>query len=94
MSKSLEAFFQSYIQIYLMRDVRVLTQVSDEHRFYDFLRAVAARTGQMLNYLSLARDVGISQPTAKSHLSIFKTSGIVKLLYKCGDSLESRRKVL
>ena len=47
------AFFQSYIQTYLMHDVRALTQVADEHKFYDFLRAVAARTGQMLNYLSL-----------------------------------------
>lgn len=36
-----------------MHDVRALTQVADEHKFYDFLRAVAARTGQMLNYLSL-----------------------------------------
>ncbi len=75
------AFFQSYIQTYLMRDVRVLTQVADEHKFYDFLRAVAARTGQMLNYSSLARDADISQPTAKSYLSILETSGIVKLLY-------------
>ena len=75
------AFFQSYIQTYLMRDVRALTQVADEHRFYDFLRAVAARTGQMLNYSSLARDADISQPTAKSYLSILETSGIVKLLY-------------
>lgn len=74
-------FFQSYIQTYLMRDVRVLTQVADEHKFYDFLRAVAARTGQMLNYSSLARDADISQPTAKSYLSILETSGIVKLLY-------------
>lgn len=75
------AFFQSYIQTYLMRDVRALAQVADEHRFYDFLRAVAARTGQMLNYSSLARDADISQPTAKSYLSILETSGIVKLLY-------------
>ncbi len=75
------AFFQSYIQTYLMRDVRALTQVADEHKFYDFLRAVAARTGQMLNYSSLARDADISQPTAKSYLSILETSGIVKLLY-------------
>lgn len=74
-------FFQSYIQTYLMRDVRALTQVADEHKFYDFLRAVAARTGQMLNYSSLARDADISQPTAKSYLSILETSGIVKLLY-------------
>ena len=75
------AFFQSYIQTYLMRDVRALTQVADEHKFYNFLRAVAARTGQMLNYSSLARDADISQPTAKSYLSILETSGIVKLLY-------------
>ena len=75
------AFFQSYIQTYIMRDVRALTQVADEHKFYDFLRAVAARTGQMLNYSSLARDADISQPTAKSYLSILETSGIVKLLY-------------
>ena len=75
------AFFQSYIQTYLMRDVRALTQVADEHKFYDFLRAVAARTGQMLNYSSLARDADISQPTAKSYLSILETSGIVKLFY-------------
>lgn len=75
------AFFQSYIQTYLMRDVRALTQVADEHKFYDFLRAVAARTGQMLNYSSLARDADISQPTAKSYLSILETSGIAKLLY-------------
>ncbi len=75
------AFFQSYIQTYLMRDVRALAQVADEHRFYDFLRAVAARTGQMLNYSSLARDADISQPTAKSYLCILETSGIVKLLY-------------
>ena len=75
------AFFQSYIQTYLMRDVRALTPVADEHKFYDFLRAVAARTRQMLNYSSLARDADISQPTAKSYLSILETSGIVKLLY-------------
>lgn len=64
-----------------MHDVRALTQVADEHKFYDFLRAVSARTGQMLNYSSLARDADISQPTAKSYLSILETSGIVKLLY-------------
>lgn len=75
------AFFQSYIQTYLIRDVRASTQVADEHKFYDFLRAVAARTGQMLNYSSLARDADISQPTAKSYLSILGTSRMVKLLY-------------
>lgn len=74
-------FHQSYLQTYLSRDVRELAQVADEHRFYAFLKAVAARTGQMLNYSSLARDAEVSQPTAKNYLSILETSGIVKLLY-------------
>ena len=83
------AFFQSYIQTYLMRDVRALTQVADEHKFYDFLRAVAARTRQMLNYSSLARDADISQPTAKSYLSILETSGIVKLSINAATVLKA-----
>ena len=77
----LSVFFQSYIQTYLMRDVRALTQVADEHKFYDFLRAVTARTGEILNYSSLVRDADISQTTAKSNLSIWEASGIVKLLF-------------
>ena len=74
-------FYQSYLKSYLERDVSALAQVADEHRFYAFLKAVAARTGQLLNYSSIARDADISQPTAKNYLSILETSGLVKLLY-------------
>ncbi|OQA82137.1 MAG: hypothetical protein BWY31_03383 [Lentisphaerae bacterium ADurb.Bin242] len=74
-------FYQSYLRSYLDRDVSKLTQVADQDKFYAFLKSVAARSGQMLNYSDLARDTGVSQPTAKSYLSILQTSGIVKLLY-------------
>ncbi len=74
-------FFQSYIQTYLERDVRKLTQVADLNVFYAFLKASAARSGQMLNYSDLARDTGISMPTAKHYMSILETSNIVRLLY-------------
>ena len=73
-------YFSSYIQTYISRDIRALTQVADETAFYSFLRAAAARTGSILNYESLARDTGISAPTAKHWLSILVTSGIVALL--------------
>lgn len=75
-----DLFYNSYIQTYLQRDVRDLTRVGDERTFYNFLRAVAARTGQLLNYADLARDVDIDQKTAKAWLSILETSGIVYLL--------------
>ena len=73
--------YGSYVQTYLARDVRDLTQVADLNRFYAFIKAVAARTGQMLNYASLARDADISQPTAKQYVSVLEASGLVFRLY-------------
>jgi len=73
-------FYNSYVQTYLERDIRDLTQVADLGRFFAFLKTAAARTGQMLNYAALARDADISQPTAKSWLSLLVTSGLAYLL--------------
>jgi uncharacterized protein len=73
-------FYDSYIQTYLQRDVRDLTKVGDEKAFVKFLRATAARSGQLINYTDLARDAEISANTAKAWLSILETSGLIYLL--------------
>ncbi|MDR1834383.1 MAG: ATP-binding protein [Fusobacteriaceae bacterium] len=73
-------YYSDYIKTYIERDVRKLTQVVDEMQFLQFMGVCAAMTGQLLNLSSLARDVGISEPTAKRWLSILKTNGIVYLL--------------
>lgn len=83
-------FFDSYINTYIDRDVRDLTQVADLGKFYSFTKAAAARTGQLLNYASLARDADISQPTAKSWMSVLVTSGLVYLLYPFYRNLNKR----
>jgi predicted AAA+ superfamily ATPase len=75
-----DLFYNSYVRTYLQRDVRDLSKVGDEMAFLRFLRAAAARTGQLLNLADLARDAEISFNTAKNWLSILKTSGIVYLL--------------
>lgn len=75
-----DIFFSSYVQTYLQRDVKDLTQVGDELAFFRFLASVAARTGQMVNYADMAKDTGISPPTAKQWLSILISSGIVTLI--------------
>lgn len=77
---STDIFFSSYVQTYLQRDVKDLTQVGDELAFLRFLSCVAARTGQMVNYAEMAKDTGISPPTAKHWLSILISSGIVVLV--------------
>jgi len=75
-----DLFYSSYVQTYLQRDVRDLAKVGDEMAFLRFLRAAAARTGQLLNLADMARDTGISQNTAKHWLSILQASGVVYLL--------------
>lgn len=75
-----DIFFSSYVQTYLQRDVRDLAQVGDEMTFLRFLRASAARTGQLLNIAELARDADVSPVTGKKWLSILQASGLVYLL--------------
>ena len=76
----LELFYSSYVDTYLQRDIRDLTQVADESAFLRFMTSCAARTGQQVTYAELARDAGVSAPTANQWLSILVTSGIVILV--------------
>ena len=73
-------FYNNYIQTYIDRDVAELTNVQDTRRFRNFIELCAARNGQLLNLSNLANECGISQPTAKSWLSILESSYIVFLL--------------
>ena len=73
-------FYADYVKTYIERDVRKLTQVANEMDFLKFMTVCAAMTGQMLNLASVARDVGVSEPTAKRWISILQTSGVIYLL--------------
>jgi len=77
---NLETFYSSYISTYLQRDIRDLTQVADEMAFYNFMACVAARTAKPVIYDELAKDAGISAPTAKKWLSILVSSHIAALI--------------
>lgn len=70
-------FYSNYLQTYIDRDVRELSRVQDLRLFRNFLALCAARTGQLLNLSNLANECGISQPTAKSWLSVLESSYIV-----------------
>ncbi|MDR1192759.1 MAG: ATP-binding protein [Peptococcaceae bacterium] len=76
----LAEYYSSYVQTYLSRDVRDLTQVADELAFYRFLCVAAARTGTLVSYEALAKETEISAPTAKQWLSVLVSSGVVILI--------------
>lgn len=73
-------FYNNYLQTYVDRDVTDLLNVHNIGLFRDFVRLCAGRIGQLLNLSSLANQCGITQPTAKSWLSILESSYIIYLL--------------
>lgn len=75
-----ETYYRSYVDTYLKRDIRDLTQVADEMAFYNFMTVVAARTAKPIIYEEIASASGISSPTAKKWLSILTSSCIVALV--------------
>jgi uncharacterized protein len=75
-----QEWISSYVQTYIQKDVRQLINLDNLSTFDRFLRLVAGRVGQVLNYSSLANDVGTSVPTIKSWISILEASYIVFLL--------------
>ena len=85
-----QMFYASYVKTYIERDVRDLTQVGDEIKFIKFMTVTASNTGQLLNIASIARDVGISQPTAEHWLSIMVTSNLVYLLHPYHNNIIKR----
>ncbi len=85
-----QMFYGAYVRTYIERDVRELSEIGDIVKFSRFMTAAAASTGQLINLASMARDVGISQPTAERWLSILVASNIVYLLKPYSTNITKR----
>lgn len=83
-------YYGSYVSAYIERDVKALSEIGDAVKFASFMAAAAACIGQLLNVTSIAKDVGISVPTAERWLSILNCSNIVYLLRPYSNNILSR----
>ena len=84
------AYFRSYLNTYIEKDVRKLINADMELQFRNFLYLLALRTAQELHYDVLANSVGIDTRTCKRWISILETSGIVFLLQPYMPNMSSR----
>lgn len=74
------SFYSSYIQTYLERDVRQIINLKDQRKFYNFMVAAAARTGQLVNASDMANDVDVDVKTIQGWISVLEASGVVRIL--------------
>lgn len=83
-------WLRSYVATYIERDVRTLSAVGDLSTFQRFVELCAGRTGQLLNFSSLADDCGVSQPTARRWVSILEASFIAFRMFPFHSNLRKR----
>jgi len=69
--------YSNYLQTYVERDVRQLVNIKDLAAFEKFLKLLAGRIGQLINFNSLANDTGVSATTIANWVSILEASYII-----------------
>jgi len=74
------AYYSTYINTYLMRDVLELGNVNKVIEFQKFLQATATSISQQLNYSNLALVAGVKQTTIKEWVNLLEGLGILYIL--------------
>jgi len=67
-------WFDGYLRTYLERDLQEVASIGELVDFRRLMRLASLRVGKVLNQTDLARDAGLSQPTAHRYLNLLETS--------------------
>ena len=83
-------FFNDYFETYIQRGLRELVALRNLPEFRRMVRLCAGRVGQLLNYQSLANDVGVSQNTITAWINLLETGYVLFLLPPWFENLGKR----
>ncbi|QWT17549.1 ATP-binding protein [Collinsella sp. zg1085] len=83
-------FYSDYVAAYLERDVRDLINVQDETKFYSFMIACAARSGQLFNATDIGNAIDVDHKTVKAWLSVLQASNIVRIIQPFWPNVDKR----
>lgn len=70
-------WFAAYVQTYLERDLRQLSDVASLPDFQRLMALAANRTAKLINQADLARDAALSHPTAHRYLNLLETGCMI-----------------
>lgn len=85
-----DSFYADYVRTYLERDVRDLINLKDEAKFYSFMVACAARSGQLFNASDIGNAIDANHKTVKAWLSVLQASGIIRIVEPFFPNAEKR----
>ncbi len=87
---NLNLFYSSYLETYINRDINEENKINNNLKFLNFLTALAARIGQVLNIHNIAMECDISDDTAKRWLELILKSDVVYLLHPYSNNVLKR----
>ncbi len=85
-----KAWFQSYLMTILQRDVRDLANIADLTAVPRLLAVVASRTGSLLNFADLSRNLGLPQTTLRRYFALLEMTFLVQLLQPWSGNIGQR----
>jgi len=85
-----QRWFGSYVATYIEKDIQPFYRLEKITYFRNLLFLLAARTSQVLNYQSLANDLGVSIQAVKLWINILEVSQVIYLLRPYHINLGSR----
>lgn len=74
-------FYRSYTATYLERDLSQMATIQDLSLFQNFLKLLAGRVGQLINYSSLGADVGVSHTTLMNWFNLLEASFLIQRIH-------------
>lgn len=73
-NQDIPAYLSSYVQTYIERDIRMMSDIGDIGQFGRFLRLCGALSGQEIMQSQLGRELGVSPKTARNWLNLMAWS--------------------
>jgi predicted AAA+ superfamily ATPase len=70
------SWLKNYFQLYVEKDIRLITNIANLDYFERFVKLSAGRVGQLVNASNLANEVGVSSPTISAWIAALKATYI------------------
>ncbi len=83
-------WYQAYINTYLEKDLRSISDIGNIRDFFRLIKLLAARCSQRINFSELASELGVAVNTVKHWLSVLEASYIIFFLPPYFDNLGKR----
>lgn len=83
-------YLNEYIRTFIEKDIVMSAGISKLQEFHTVIGMLAARTGEFINYSSIAQDSGVKSVTVKEWVSVLERANLIYLLKPYQSNLNKR----